>query len=52
MRGKAHLLLEGEIGRRITPAYAGKRERSGVAPKAVEDHPRLCGEKAACQSVQ
>ena len=45
MRGKELARILGDRGARITPAYAGKRGRSGVAPKAVEDHPRLCGEK-------
>ena len=49
MRGK--VIIEGLAKKtpRITPAYAGKRGRSGVAPKAVEDHPRLCGEKLSAE---
>ena len=30
---------------RITPAYAGKRQRSGRKEKGTGDHPRVCGEK-------
>ena len=29
----------------ITPAYAGKSSAIFVPEKALEDHPRLCGEK-------
>ena len=32
---------------RITPAYAGKSSAIFVPEKALEDHPRLCGEKEA-----
>ena len=28
---------------RITPAYAGKTERKGIAPPRRRDHPRVCG---------
>ena len=30
----------------ITPAYAGKRVYAMIALDHVQDHPRLCGEKA------
>ena len=29
----------------ITPAYAGKRDKSNGKPEEIQDHPRLCGEK-------
>ena len=45
MRGKAPLLQRGEVGRRITPAYAGKRHFNPERRGDVGDHPRLCGEK-------
>ena len=31
--------------KRITPAYAGKRERFDLFSAGIWDHPRLCGEK-------
>ena len=46
MRGKAPLLQRGEVGRRITPAYAGKRCTYLSNAGARQDHPRLCGEKS------
>ena len=45
MRGKAPLLQRGEVGRRITPAYAGKRKQQREITRNKRDHPRLCGEK-------
>ena len=45
MRGKATPLQCGEVGRRITPAYAGKSSHSFHLAFFLEDHPRLCGEK-------
>ncbi len=30
---------------RITPAYAGKSGFHAITTDAVQDHPRLCGEK-------
>ena len=45
MRGK---VLRGSMIRRmsgITPAYAGKRQKSSIRISAYRDHPRLCGEK-------
>ena len=49
MRGKARLhgRVEREIG--ITPAYAGKREKSDDAFLTKLDHPRVCGEKVVVQ---
>ena len=45
MRGKDHgkglyLHVDG-----ITPAYAGKSQKSKVEDWVEQDHPRLCGEK-------
>ena len=45
MRGKAFdpsLII---LNKRITPAYAGKREFRRVQTLLHQDHPRLCGEK-------
>ncbi len=45
MRGKAFdpsLII---LNKRITPAYAGKREYRRVQTLLHQDHPRLCGEK-------
>ena len=46
MRGKVNIRPDTPIQIRITPAYAGKS--SGLAGKKLlmQDHPRLCGEKA------
>ena len=45
MRGKvvAHGCLLLDVG--ITPAYAGKSTAGAAFDRAVEDHPRICGEK-------
>ena len=45
MRGKAHVFYSSLIGRRITPACAGKRLADVAGKLAAEDHPRMCGEK-------
>ena len=45
MRGKVVVLSGVKIAIRITPAYAGKRLQLRPADRAVQDHPRLCGEK-------
>ena len=37
---------------RITPACAGKRPPSIPSLYSVQDHPRVCGEKADCAAVQ
>ena len=50
MRGKA--VAEG-VGRPllgITPAYAGKSGRAAAVWQAVQDHPRICGEKVGAGS--
>ena len=45
MRGKGKILLFLSRSARITPAYAGKRNSTGVPITSSGDHPRLCGEK-------
>ena len=45
MRGKDQRRNPAERVRRITPAYAGKREAQHAAVGVSWDHPRLCGEK-------
>ena len=45
MRGKATYEIDNDLKAGITPAYAGKRDHRGRAQEAVQDHPRLCGEK-------
>ena len=46
MRGKAKNTSPRFNCDRITPAYAGKSFRSNQPKAAVQDHPRLCGEKS------
>ena len=45
MRGKVSFTLAADIGRRITPAYAGKSFLHPRRRHRQKDHPRLCGEK-------
>ena len=45
MRGKVWLLYHRGEFLRITPAYAGKRKSIVSLFFAMQDHPRLCGEK-------
>ena len=45
MRGKALLRQRGNCCIGITPAYAGKSNRVGLAFNYDRDHPRTCGEK-------
>ena len=45
MRGKGENVTVKTWRRRITPAYAGKRDLVTVSACVDEDHPRLCGEK-------
>ena len=45
MRGKAAGHRLGLILNRITPAYAGKRDRQDQQRAVRGDHPRVCGEK-------
>ena len=48
MRGKVLRMPEKSPQKRITPAYAGKREFGYYVSKICTDHPRLCGEKRWC----
>ena len=45
MRGKGRLKERDFTLQGITPAYAGKSEIVPLFKHAIEDHPRLCGEK-------
>ena len=45
MRGKAHGIGYHLVPLRITPAYAGKRQRKRLSWMLQKDHPRVCGEK-------
>ena len=45
MRGKVFEQVYTRIPFRITPAYAGKRMKSGSSWMNWWDHPRVCGEK-------
>ena len=51
MRGKAALPACLHFFTRITPAYAGKREKRFSLPANIRDHPRLCGEKRQLESL-
>ena len=46
MRGKENAIVTKRLNERITPAYAGKRIRRKILSFLLQDHPRLCGEKA------
>ena len=46
MRGKVGHARENHVESGITPAYAGKSQTRGIEKISVQDHPRLCGEKA------
>ena len=50
MRGKEYVSQVGKQKRRITPAYAGKSEVCFKLFAGVQDHPRVCGEKAVIRS--
>mgnify|MGYP005752855555 CR=1 FL=1 len=52
MRGKAEHVrfIEDQTG--ITPAYAGKSDIFQLRLGALEDHPRLCGEKMKQDAVR
>ena len=45
MRGKESLSKGQRDHFGITPAYAGKSQKSKVSDWVEQDHPRLCGEK-------
>ena len=47
VRGKVVAVVFGGKLDGITPACAGKSDRRVVTLPAVEDHPRVCGEKSA-----
>ena len=51
MRGKVLAAGLHNLADRITPAYAGKSESAFCAVHVLQDHPRVCGEKARCGSV-
>ena len=46
MRGKVRRLHSVLARFGITPAYAGKSASTRSADRCMQDHPRLCGEKA------
>ena len=54
MRGKACPATDSATPTGITPAYAGKSQARRFPVDAVQDHPRLCGEKyyAYCVMVK
>ena len=47
MRGKVCPTARVRLPAGITPAYAGKRDTIYQSYNVIQDHPRLCGEKAA-----
>ena len=51
MRGKEGLFAGNQGEERITPAYAGKSITGYWNLVAVEDHPRLCGEKSSIHTL-
>ena len=51
MRGKGFSAFEFYVDFGITPAYAGKRQRTGRHRLHRRDHPRLCGEKCEMPST-
>ena len=46
MRGKGLVVRAALPARRITPAYAGKSRAVIGGGHALQDHPRVCGEKS------
>ena len=48
MRGKGLVVRAALPARRITPAYAGKSRAVIGGGHALQDHPRVCGEKFNC----
>ena len=50
MRGKANNPIKPGDYTRITPAYAGKRFTAFATTSQSRDHPRVCGEKARCDT--
>ena len=51
-RGKVHGRRFQGVGKRITPAWAGKSSRGGYARGRPRDHPRVGGEKKSILDVQ
>ena len=51
MRGKVHFFSLPRFFTRITPAYAGNRDRPVGTAAVLQDHPRLCGEKRRFASL-
>ena len=47
MRGKGYDVVSRLCRVRITPACAGKRDKTGWTTTCPRDHPRMCGEKVA-----
>ena len=45
MRGKVRAVSKVSDSIGITPAYAGKSASESPRKAALQDHPRLCGEK-------
>ena len=45
MRGKARSADSGNLGVGITPAHAGKRDKTAMCEEWCRDHPCVCGEK-------
>ena len=52
MRGKVYLVQLYCGFARITPAYAGKSASTNADRFSVQDHPRVCGEKAETERTQ
>ena len=52
MRGKVLRSFVHHLSTRITPAYAGKRNKNVRERRLKKDHPRLCGEKCSLVSCQ
>ena len=51
MRGKGDVTISDKTVQGITPAYAGKSKIVQALVHPVEDHPRVCGEKAASKAI-
>ena len=47
MRVKARSADSGNLGVGITPAHAGKRDKTAIFEEWCRDHPRVCGEKSS-----
>ena len=48
VRGKLHKPVPNFLGKRITPACAGKTLIDSSHNRAIRDHPRVCGENHPC----